>query len=571
VYIGSMFHWICPECGREIPPSVKHCSACEPALCGPSPVPEPRSAVPVAPAAAEPVGGTAVAVALLTPVDPPRAPADLLASPSPVQLPLGLVTGRYETGRFELEQDAAHPKGVLALLPCPEPAPLPLLSSLQAPATGDTGMLPPPLPTAGGTDALANPLVALAAGVETEKEIAPPPLPPASGLEIAAERVIPEPIGPELIGPELIGPEPIGPDVIAAEPMAPVPEPAPEPEPAMAGLTHPATGIAPPQPVAAMPMTRALSFPAVIPAGTAPLEGMVPCAVPLADLAPAAVTTRAPDADALTPRPAAPGLIVPGVGALPEEALAPGEGSRPSNGLVDAMLALGWLQDYTAAASRNMRPAPPAPRIMQSDASARITLPGPALPAELLSLSQAGISAIPGYPRRSTSTAFPGWVVSLAVMVLLLLGGVGLLSYFVPNLMSNSAASAGPGEGPGDVRSSDSRTGDAPTEVRPSAYPLAKFVEVTGFRFVVDLNRRSEVHYLVVNHSGATLNGVNVFVTLRTSGSKPGQPPLCRFSFRAPDMEPFESKEMTSSIDKLTRSVAVPDWQDLRADVEIGQ
>src|SRR5580693_2555668 len=25
-----MFHWICPECGREIPPSVKECPACDP-------------------------------------------------------------------------------------------------------------------------------------------------------------------------------------------------------------------------------------------------------------------------------------------------------------------------------------------------------------------------------------------------------------------------------------------------------------------------------------------------------------------------------------------------------------
>src|SRR5258706_12455141 len=26
-----MFHWICPECGREIPPAVKECPACDPA------------------------------------------------------------------------------------------------------------------------------------------------------------------------------------------------------------------------------------------------------------------------------------------------------------------------------------------------------------------------------------------------------------------------------------------------------------------------------------------------------------------------------------------------------------
>src|SRR5579872_2099932 len=34
-----MFHWICPECGHEIPPSVKECPACDPksAAAGVSP------------------------------------------------------------------------------------------------------------------------------------------------------------------------------------------------------------------------------------------------------------------------------------------------------------------------------------------------------------------------------------------------------------------------------------------------------------------------------------------------------------------------------------------------------
>src|SRR5438094_964856 len=26
-----MFHWICPECGREIPPAMKECPVCDPA------------------------------------------------------------------------------------------------------------------------------------------------------------------------------------------------------------------------------------------------------------------------------------------------------------------------------------------------------------------------------------------------------------------------------------------------------------------------------------------------------------------------------------------------------------
>jgi hypothetical protein len=382
-----------------------------------------------------------------------------------------------------------------------------------------------------------NPLLALAGGVETEEEIVPPPLPPPSGLTPA----------PELRKP------------VSA------------PAPATAGLARP--GRRPSQPpVPAPPVAPLASFPELLPVGSAPLDSLVlnevsnrvssDARAAMANFQPAVVTTRVPYAGVLTPRAAAPRQAVPAGSDLRNEALAPAAGPRPSNELRGGVLNFGWLQDYTAAASRQLRPSIPARRTLQSDTAARITLPGPTLPAELLSLSQAGLSAIPGYPRRTASSGLPGWVVSFAVMVLLLIGGVGALSYFVPNLLPNSAASAGP---------TDSRVTEARSEVRPSAYPLAKFVEVTGFRFVVDLNRRSEVHYLVVNHSGAELNGVNVFVTLRTAGSKAGQPPLCRFSFRAPEMAPFESKEMTSSIDKLTRTVALPDWQDLRADVEIGQ
>jgi hypothetical protein len=567
-----MFHWICPECGREIPPAVKHCAACDPAVGeatqsqnltdaalsrAPEPAPESqvtRSPVVHSPVAAQPVraeseGGTALATAEAPQALPLSDPPELLTSPLPLQLPLS----------FESAQGLVDPERGLAMLACPEPLPLivqaPIQASLQTPTTPEIGMLPPPLPAAEGTDELENPLLALAGGFDSEQESGPPPLPPPSGLSIAAEPIAVEPMVLETLAPV---PEPI-------------PEPTPEPVPAMAGRTSLSSEPCR-QPPSRPRVTRLAPFPAVSVAGSTPLDVFrasgVPAGVrvPAADFAPPLVTTRVPDAGTLTPRAAAPPMIAGVKGSMPEEAPAPGAGAQPSlcqphNKISDAAPGFGWLQDYKAAASRNMRPSAPTLRALQADASARMTLPGPTLPSELLSLSQAGLSAIPGYPRRVASSGLPGWIVSLAVMAFVLIGGLGLLSYFVPNLVSNSVASAGPTDGSTDARSA----------VRASAYPLGKFVEVTGFRFVMDLNRRSEIHYLVVNHSSAELNGVNVFVTLHTAGSKPGQPPLCRFSFRAPEMAPYESKEMTSSIDKLTRTVAVPDWQDLRADVEIGQ
>ena len=50
-----MFHWICPECGREIPPSVKECPACDPQAA-------------IAAAALEPAAPPPLPVASLPPV-----------------------------------------------------------------------------------------------------------------------------------------------------------------------------------------------------------------------------------------------------------------------------------------------------------------------------------------------------------------------------------------------------------------------------------------------------------------------------------------------------------------------
>ena len=44
-----MFHWICPECGREIPPAMKECPACDPAAAPLPPAPAPIREVRVEP------------------------------------------------------------------------------------------------------------------------------------------------------------------------------------------------------------------------------------------------------------------------------------------------------------------------------------------------------------------------------------------------------------------------------------------------------------------------------------------------------------------------------------------
>jgi len=141
------------------------------------------------------------------------------------------------------------------------------------------------------------------------------------------------------------------------------------------------------------------------------------------------------------------------------------------------------------------------------------------------------------------------------------MAGIAVVFYFQPNNHPTSADAKTPAEEA--VEQSAAAT--------PAARAISQMVEVTGFRFIVDLNKKSEIHYLVVNHSSADLSDMTIFVTLRTANSKPGQPPLSRFSFRAPSLAPFESKEMVSPIEKVSRAMSLPEWQDLRAEVQIGQ
>jgi predicted membrane-bound mannosyltransferase len=186
-----------------------------------------------------------------------------------------------------------------------------------------------------------------------------------------------------------------------------------------------------------------------------------------------------------------------------------------------------------------------------------MTLPGPTLPPDLARLQDANVVTVIGEPR--SGGARRGWAKSVMIALMVLLSGAAVMFYFAPIGRSSAETKL-----PAEVQAASAAT-------QPASHPLAQYIEVTGFRIVVDYNKKSEIHYLIVNHSAADLSDVTVYVTLRAGNAKPGQPPLCRFSFRAPALGPFESKEMTSSIEKLSRSITLPEWQDLRSEVQIGQ
>jgi hypothetical protein len=259
------------------------------------------------------------------------------------------------------------------------------------------------------------------------------------------------------------------------------------------------------------------------------------------------VENAKPDLPAIEPlpRPVVKTLTAPPAEVAPE---------KPPSG---SWLQLAPLQNITSHASRAMQPARPRAQILAPDSGPRITLPGPALPPKLERLQEAAPVTVIGEEVRAKKSGLPGWMVSLLLMLGIPAAGAGILLYFQP--IGHSSAEA------------KTPLPEATAAVPPASAPVAQSVEVTGFRILVDFNKKSEIHYLVVNHSATALSDMTIFVTLRAANAKTGQPPLSRFSFRAPSMGPFESKEMTSPIEKLSRSVSLPDWQDLRAEVQVSR
>jgi hypothetical protein len=226
----------------------------------------------------------------------------------------------------------------------------------------------------------------------------------------------------------------------------------------------------------------------------------------------------------------------------------------PNRGVAPA---LAPFQDYYKAADRQMRPAEFVTPTAEAKALPRITLPGPALPRELMSLQAAGLVPIRVGGRRA-SLSGGGGLMKYVVVGILLTAGVATYS-----MIPGSSTSAPP-------RPTPEPAPEPPVSVQSthSTNSLARFVEVTGVRFM-EVNKKPQIHYLVVNHSNAPLNSMTVYVTLRASDAKPGQPPIAKLTFRSPALAAFEAKEMFSSIEHAVGPLDLPDWQDLRADVEV--
>jgi hypothetical protein len=97
-----------------------------------------------------------------------------------------------------------------------------------------------------------------------------------------------------------------------------------------------------------------------------------------------------------------------------------------------------------------------------------------------------------------------------------------------------------------------------------AVHPLAKHVEVTGFRIREDKNQRVTVQMVIVNHSGADIAGLEMQVGLYAKGDL-----VVEFPVNVKSLGPYEVAQGTGQAKTKMRAYEFPDWQFLTPKVRI--
>jgi hypothetical protein len=109
-------------------------------------------------------------------------------------------------------------------------------------------------------------------------------------------------------------------------------------------------------------------------------------------------------------------------------------------------------------------------------------------------------------------------------------------------------------------------TGPATTT---SKHPLAKYIELAGFRLVESKPGELEVKFVAVNHSEADLGDLELTIRLRTTAAKPEDPPVAEFKAKVPSLGPLEIRDISAKVSTKLRIYELPDWQFMRAEFDI--
>lgn len=100
-------------------------------------------------------------------------------------------------------------------------------------------------------------------------------------------------------------------------------------------------------------------------------------------------------------------------------------------------------------------------------------------------------------------------------------------------------------------------------------HPLAKFIELAGFRISEPKPGRLKVEFAVINHSDADVSDLGLNVALRPITAKPDEPPFCIVTVNIPSLAPQSLKDASGECATKLRVYELPDWQFIRPSFHI--
>ena len=100
-------------------------------------------------------------------------------------------------------------------------------------------------------------------------------------------------------------------------------------------------------------------------------------------------------------------------------------------------------------------------------------------------------------------------------------------------------------------------------------HPLAKYLELSGYRLAEKGAGNLAVKFVVINHSEADVGELTLKVRLVTTAAKPEDPPITEFEAKVPSLGPQEVKDVSATAKTKLRIYELPDWQFIRAEIEI--
>ncbi len=110
---------------------------------------------------------------------------------------------------------------------------------------------------------------------------------------------------------------------------------------------------------------------------------------------------------------------------------------------------------------------------------------------------------------------------------------------------------------------------EATTTIISNKHPLAKYLELSGYRISETAAGKLNIKFAVVNHSEADIGDLTIKVRLVTTAAKPEDPPITEFEAKVPALGPQEIKDVAATATTKLRIYELPDWQFIRAEVEI--